>query len=46
MLLINVDASKGKYCEDAGAENQEYSLRDYIWWKQQVGNTDFWTWLI
>ena len=21
-------------------------LRDYIWWKQQVVNTDFWTWLI
>ena len=21
-------------------------LRDYIWWKQQVGNTDFWTWLV
>ena len=21
-------------------------LRDYIWWKQQVGNTDFLTWLI
>ena len=21
------------------------ALRDYIWWKQQVGNTDFLTWL-
>ena len=23
-----------------------FDLRDYIWWKQQVGNTDFLTWLI
>ena len=24
----------------------KFILRDYIWWKQQVGNTDFLTWLI